>query len=93
MSPIFMVTSVPSSADEPDKPAKEAGVLEADDVIDLKGTAILGEPIVGTEVVTLDERGQGALPARALPSPKQPTPAQVALHNLTRLPYEEWCTV
>ena len=67
--------------------------LEVDDVVDLKGTAVLGEPIVGEEVVTFDERGPGALSARPLPSPKQPTPAQVALHNLTHLPYEDWCTI
>ena len=43
-------------------------VDELDDVVaDLKGTAVLGEPIVGTEVVTLDEHGPGALAARALP--------------------------
>ena len=67
--------------------------LDADNVVDLKGSAALGEPIVGVEVITLDERGQGALPARPLPAPKQPAPEQVALHNLTRLPFADWCTV
>ena len=32
-------------------------VLE-DDVVDLKGVAVVGDPIVGTEVVALDERGR-----------------------------------
>ena len=67
--------------------------LAADDVVDLKGTAVLGEPIVGIEVVTHDERGQGALAARPLPTPKQPTPAQIAQHNLTHLPYADWCWI
>ena len=46
--------------------------LVDDDVVrDLKGTAILGDPIVGTEIITYDERGPGALAASPLPSPKR----------------------
>ena len=62
-----------------------------DDVEDLKGVAVVGDPIVGVEVVTLDERGQGARSPRLLPSPKEPTPAARAIHNLTHMPYEAWC--
>ena len=61
------------------------------DVTDLHGTAVLGEPIVGVGGTTYDERGQGALPARALPAPQQPTPAHVASHNRTHSPYAPWC--
>ena len=63
-----------------------------DFVADLKDVAVLGEPIVGIEVVTLDEKGPGALQARALPSPNEPTPAARAAHNLTHAKYEDWCT-
>ena len=30
-------------------------------------------------------------PAKPLPSPKAPTAAQVAAHNITHLPYRSWC--
>ena len=53
------------------------------EVKNLRDFAVLGEPIVGTEMVVLDERGQGALSPRLLPSPKEPTPAARAIHNLT----------
>ena len=68
-------------------------VVEAEDdfVRDLKGVALLGDPIVGVEIVTLDERGPGAVAARALPSPNEPTPAARAAHNLTHAKSEDWC--
>ena len=61
-----------------------------DEEVDFK-EAVLGDPIVGTEVVTRDDRGQGALSPRGLPSPKEPTPAARELHNLTHQPPEFWC--
>ena len=65
---------------------------DLDDVVhDLKGVAVLGDPIVGTDVVTYDDRGPGALVATPLPSPKEPTPAAREKHNLTHVPYEDWC--
>ena len=67
-------------------------VGELDDTgVDLKGTAVLGDPIVGVDIVTFDENGPGARAARALPSPREPTPAQRAAHNLTHAKYETWC--
>ena len=52
-------------------------VVEQDDhVVDLKGVALLGEPIVGVEVVTYDKNGPGVRQARPLPSPKEPTPCK-----------------
>ena len=69
----------------------EVDVALDDEVHDLKGVAELGDPIVGTEVVTLDARGPGALAATPLPSPKEPTPAARERHNLTHVPYEDWC--
>ena len=89
---MFMMTGKAPTIEKPSSVKDDAG-LEADDVVELKGTAVWGEPIVGAEVVMYDERGQGALQARALPSPKQPTPAQIALHNLTHLPYADWCWI
>ena len=51
----------------------------------------LGEKIVGVENTTLSEAGPGAIPARPLSSPQTPTPAQIARHNLTHMPYAAWC--
>ena len=48
-------------AEEPEVEKEVVGdVLLADDVPDLKGVALMGDPIVGVEVVTHDERRQGA---------------------------------
>ena len=66
---IYMMASPPSTTSNNQTPEAKTGML-ADDVIDLKGTAVLGEPIVGIEVVTLDERGPGALQATQSPAPK-----------------------
>ena len=53
---------------------------------------LLSEKIVGVENVTLDEStGPGARVARPLSSPQVPTPAQIARHNLTHMPYAAWC--
>lgn len=68
------------------------GAADDDDFVqDIKRVAVLGDPIVGLEVIPLDEHGPGALPARALASPPAPTPAQRAAHNLTHAKYESWC--
>ena len=56
-----------------------------------KDFAVLGEPIVGREVVVLDERGQGARTPRMLTSTKEPTLVVSAIQNLTHMPYEDWC--
>ena len=69
------------------------GEVDDDYVLDPKGIAILGDPIVGVEVVTLDERGPGALAARALASPNEPTPAARAAHNLTHATYKSRCAI
>ena len=60
--------------------------VEAEPVVDvevknLKDFAVLGEPIVGIDKVVLDDRGQGALPPKMMPSPNEPTPAARALHR------------
>ena len=88
MSPLLLcpTTTDPLVTDK----LKAAEVIEAE-VKNLKDWAVFGEPIVGVETVTLDERGEGALTPEALPSPKEPTPAARARHNLTHLPYEDWC--
>ena len=76
-----------SQADDEDAAAVAA---EEAGVIDLRRAAVLGEPIVGNEMVTLDKRGSGAVPFRILPSPRQPTPAQIERHNICHWPYEAW---
>ena len=61
--------------------------------MDVSKVAVLGEPVVGIEMVTLDERGPGARPFKILPSPKQPTQAQIDRHNICHVPYEDWCPI
>ena len=77
----------------------EAGIVgseavsDEDVVVDISKVAVLGDLIVGTEAVTFDERGQGARQPRALPSPREPTPAERAIHYLTHLPFASWCPI
>ena len=53
---------------------------------------LLGDPIVGQEEVTWDDsKGEGALAASPLKSPRTPTAAARERHNLTHLPYCDWC--
>ena len=52
---------------------------------------LMGEPIVGVENETLNEHGEGARAARPLPSPTAPSRAVRERHNLTHLPYADWC--
>ena len=69
------------------------GLSEAngeDERVDPK-TVMWKDPIVGVEEVTYDQRGPGAREAQPLPSPKQPSEAMRAKHNLTHFPYESWC--
>ena len=58
--------------------------------VDLKH-AIFQEPIVGTEKVLLDSHGPGAVAPRAISEPRPMTPAELAIHNLTHLPYHPGC--
>ena len=49
-----------------------------------------GRPMMdGEEVSAVD--GEVVREAQGVPAPKQPTKAQIALHNLTHLPYRSWC--
>ena len=54
--------------------------------------ALTSEQIVGAETI-LDHHGPGAITARPLPSPSPMTPAQLAIHNLTHLPYHPGCPI
>ena len=73
--------------------APKATVVDHDLVEDLKKVAVLGEPIVGVESVTLDEHGQGGLAPRILPSPREPTQAEIDRHNVLHFPFASWCPV
>ena len=76
-------------AQQQDAHQLEGEVVLDDEVRDLKGVTVRGEPVIGTAVITLDERGQGARPAIPLPSPKEPTQAAREIHNLTHVPYAD----
>ena len=62
------------------------GVPDIEDgVQDLRGHAVLDDPIVGREVTIVDDNGPGAIAVRPLPSPQQPSPQAMARHFLTHL--------
>ena len=90
VSPLLLVCPI-----QDDVASAEAApsVIDRDDVVDLKKEAVLGEVSVGVEAVTLDQRGQGALKARILPSPREPTHAEIDRHNVLHLPFEVWCPI
>ena len=79
VSPLLICPLSTTSADQ------DAGelVVDEDAVADLKKAAVLGDSIVGIEAITHDHRGPGALQARPLPSPKEPTQAAIDRHNRT----------
>ena len=87
MSPLLLcpLATTPSVDGEP--------LVDEDEVVDLKKAAVLGDLVVGTEAVTLNHRGQGALKARVLPSPKEPTQAAIDAHNITHMQFELWCPI
>ena len=89
MSPLLSCPLNEASA----SPLAGPTVMDEDGAIDLKKAAVLGDPIVGVEVVTLDHRGQGAIAARPLPAPKEPTQAAIDRHNLTHITFELWCPI
>ena len=74
----------------PEEP-ESAVAHDFDGVMDLKGHAVLDDPIVGHEVTISDDHGPGALAVRPLPSPHPPTPQAMARHFLTHVPYAPWC--
>ena len=65
-------------------PSAGQSMVDNEGPIDLKKAAVLGDPIVGVEVITQDHRGQGAIAARPLPSPREPT--QAAIGRAATLP-------
>ena len=82
--------SSPNGEMAPEEP-ESAVAHDFDGVMDLKGHAVLDDPIVGHEVTISDDHWPGALAVRPLPSPHPPTPQAMAWHFLTRGPYAPWC--
>ena len=74
------------------QPCEPEEVLLDDDSVDL-GQAMFDEPIIGVEQVTLDKNGPGAIAPMPLASPNPMTPAELARHNLTHLPYHPACPI
>ena len=68
------------------------GRSEGEEVIDPKDV-LLGDRIVGSEQVTLDEYGPGAIDIKPMASPPEMTPAQWTKHSLTHLPYHPGCSI
>ena len=66
------------------------GLVGDDEDVDTD-LAVLDDPIVGVEQVTLDKDGPGALTARPLPTPPSMTPAAFLKHCLTHLPDHPGC--
>ena len=52
---------------------------------------LLGEPIVGTKVITYDANGPGAMKPKLLPTPKGMTAAEWAEHCVTHVKFHEAC--
>ena len=54
--------------------------------------AVAGEDVQFDQGDMLDAEGDDVVqPALCLPCPKTPTDHEVAVHNLTHLPYRSWC--
>ena len=54
---------------------------------------LLGDQIVGTEHVTLDKHGPGAIEVDPMNAPTEMTPSQWAKHIITHLPYHPGCSI
>ena len=73
---------------------KQLADTEIDEEVADPKLAMMKDPIVGIENVTRDDaNGAGALPAKPLPSRKEMTAAQRAVHDLTHLPYHPGCAI
>ena len=81
----------PRDEDLPAGVVGDVGVHDADVVLDLEGVADMSNPIVGRDVTFSDDHGPSAVAVRPLPSPQEPSPAAMARHFLTQLPYASWC--
>ena len=79
----------PDGAGGDDQLAGASSVGEQEEIVDLK-EALFADPIVGVELVVADEHGPGALPTIPLATPHPMTPAELARHNLTHLPFSPW---
>ena len=58
---------------EPEDEHAELDVHDRDGVEDVQGLAVLTGPIVGRDMTSLDDRGPGALAAKPVPPPQQPS--------------------
>ena len=67
------------------------GIDDAEDDVVNPKHALLGEPIVGTKVVTYDSSGPGSLKPKLLPAPKGMTEAQWAEHCVSHVKYSDAC--
>ena len=54
---------------------------------------MLGDHIVGTDEVTYDANGPGALEVQPLSAPSDLSPAQWAKHCISHLPYHPGCSI
>ena len=82
----------------PMPPSSSSGGGAADQTADSEeeidfSQAMLDDPIVGIEQVTLTELGPGARKPNPLPVPKPMTQAEKEEHDLTHLPFDKRCEI
>lgn len=65
-------------------------MIDDPEEVDIK-KALLEDPIVGTDMVVLDEHGPGALQPSPLPSPRPMAEKPKVLHDIAHLPYDPGC--
>ena len=68
------------------------GQADGEEVINPKDV-LLGDRIVGTEHVTLNEHGPGAIDVKPMKAPPELTVEQWARHAITHLPYHPGCAI
>ena len=71
---------------------KKSGIDVGEEIVDPKDV-LMDDRIVGTEHVTLDKHGPGAIEVDPMNAPTEMTPSQWAKHIITHLPYHPGCSI
>ena len=65
--------------------SRDGGVGERGDAVDAEGSEERGLAVMPVE------EGEESTKAKALRQPYQPTPEEIAEHELTHIPFRDWC--